>query len=728
MNQSKSKKICKTLIFVLIFILVGSWLTSVLQPDWTDWNNYDTTRGFYEQPDNTLETVFLGASIAVNGFTPMELYEDYGICAWNMATEQQPMLASYYWLREAYQYHAQTLKTVILDTSMLRYLPDEAYYEKALLGMRMSSNKLQAIKDISDSSDAFFSYLSSMFAYHTRWKELTESDFQILDHETNTSVRGYNFVTDRVIENYTYNQIGIPSYLPDEEAGILTLADEALFYLNKTVEFCEENGLQLILIKTPGSVSWSDAAHNAVQEIADEYQLTFIDFNYSPYLEEVGYCEATDSVDMRHMNYYGAEKMTQWIGEYLVENCGATDVRGDERYDFLEGELEDYGRNIYSVELNEISDPVEYLNTVNEDGDYTVLISVRDDAANSLTEEQRMGFAELGLTELSGLQFRDSYLAVMENGTVIHEEVDHYEEETEAISEQQETETEAAKRKINDLDTIEESFEYETETQSEEETSYLEYQGKTPDGNLYTLISGGAYLGDLSSCMLEGTEYSSNERGLNIVVYDNKLGKVVDTASFDTCTSSERSVLTSDDVSRASAESGTSSQSLTGLARQLYLYNLRCSDTYEIKALEDQTDAEGLYQCMEAFIREGYRVYLSVKGDAASGLDEELRQAFRDLGLTELSQLEYGDSYLAVIDNGEVLSEVRDHGSTALTESGNGYQIVSGGVDSGNRSSIKINGTEYSPNANGMNVVIHNRNTQLIAASLTFESEESLAE
>ena len=53
---------------------------------------------------------------------------------------------------------------------------------------------------------------------------------------------------------------------------------------------------------------------------------------------------------------------------------------------------------------------------------------------------------------------------------------------------------------------------------------------------------------------------------------------------------------------------------------------------------------------------------------------------------------------------------------------------MSGGVDSGNRSSIKINGTEYSPNANGMNVVIHNRNTQLIAASLTFESEESLAE
>ena len=26
------------------------------QPAWTSWNNYDTTRGFYEEPKNTIET------------------------------------------------------------------------------------------------------------------------------------------------------------------------------------------------------------------------------------------------------------------------------------------------------------------------------------------------------------------------------------------------------------------------------------------------------------------------------------------------------------------------------------------------------------------------------------------------------------------------------------------------------------------------------------------------
>ena len=128
---------------------------------WLEWNNYDTIHGFYEQPENTIETVFLGASIAINGFTPMELYEDYGICAWNLATEQQPMLASYYWLAEAYQYHSDTLKTVVLDVSMLRSIPDEAYYQKALMEMRFSGNKLEAIKACTDTLDDFLAYLFS---------------------------------------------------------------------------------------------------------------------------------------------------------------------------------------------------------------------------------------------------------------------------------------------------------------------------------------------------------------------------------------------------------------------------------------------------------------------------------------------------------------------------------------------------------------------------------------
>lgn len=48
-----------------------------------------------------LKRIFLGASITINGITPTELYRDYGICAYNLGTEQQPVMASYYWMLEA---------------------------------------------------------------------------------------------------------------------------------------------------------------------------------------------------------------------------------------------------------------------------------------------------------------------------------------------------------------------------------------------------------------------------------------------------------------------------------------------------------------------------------------------------------------------------------------------------------------------------------------------------
>ena len=83
------------------------------------------------------------------------------------------MLASYYWLAEAYQYHSDTLKTVVLDVSMLRSIPDEAYYQKALMEMRFSGNKLEAIKACTDTLDDFLAYLFPIVSYHTSGRSWT---------------------------------------------------------------------------------------------------------------------------------------------------------------------------------------------------------------------------------------------------------------------------------------------------------------------------------------------------------------------------------------------------------------------------------------------------------------------------------------------------------------------------------------------------------------------------
>ncbi|MCD8220930.1 MAG: hypothetical protein LUD07_01830 [Clostridiales bacterium] len=90
-------KIAKRIaLFTMVGILLFGGCSFILIPIWLDWNNYSTFQGFYKESENTIETVFLGPSSIVSAIIPAELYEDYGICSYNLGSEMQPMLASYY--------------------------------------------------------------------------------------------------------------------------------------------------------------------------------------------------------------------------------------------------------------------------------------------------------------------------------------------------------------------------------------------------------------------------------------------------------------------------------------------------------------------------------------------------------------------------------------------------------------------------------------------------------
>ena len=51
-------------------------------------------------------------------------------------------------------------------------------------------------------------------------------------------------------------------------------------------------------------------------------------------------------------------------------------------------------------------------------------------------------------------------------------------------------------------------------------------------GGYFSIKSGGAISGNVSSIMLDGTENSKNGRGFNFVVYDNVLKRIVDSSNF----------------------------------------------------------------------------------------------------------------------------------------------------------------------------------------------------
>ena len=50
----------------------------------------------------------------------------------------------------------------------------------------------------------------------------------------------------------------------------------------------------------------------------------------------------------------------------------------------------------------------------------------------------------------------------------------------------------------------------------------------------YTLVSAGFEADNVSKIILNGTDYSMNRRGINVVVYDKKTNKVIDSSVYDT--------------------------------------------------------------------------------------------------------------------------------------------------------------------------------------------------
>lgn len=685
---NKCTNFIKVLFFCVCFLLLFSWFSALLKPVWTDWNNYGTVNGFYEQPDNTVSTVFLGASVIANGFIPIELYRDYGICAYNLGTEEQPMLASYYWLQYAYSLHPDTLQVVVLDVSMLRRTPDEAFFKKSIEGIYNKKIKLNGVYYYTNDLYDYISNTCSLFAYHDRWSELSKRDYTQNSYMIDKAIRGYNFETYRYYDSDNYNRLDVPSYFYDENVGSLTLDDFSLECFDDIVGFCEKNGIKLVLIKTPVIVSWSSEAHLAVKYLADKYQLDFFDFNYEPYIDEIGYNLAIDSSDEKHMNYYGAHKLTNWVGNYLSEICGVPDVRDNDRYDFLDAELEEYNTYILqTVDLCQITDPVDYIRKVSLNQDNVVFLAVKDDAAGALTDIQRNGFEELGLYDLSKLSFRNSYYGVIDSGVVI-EGIEESEDNTIGV-----------------------------------ELTEISYDGVLSDGTQYYISSGSFNLGNKTSCIINGVDYSYNERGINIVVYNKKYHRVIDCAVFDTFISSERSPEELDVALMNALNSGIEEAELPEDYRNLYLYNQRCYYSKEVNRLSYLIDDNGAYQFLEACSRlDDVMIIISVMDDAAVSMEDSSRSAFKSLGLDELSVLDFRDSYIGIIDDGDVIYEKIDHSNVPIGYQDAGFSVLSGGYDSGNKSSIMILNEEYSPAARGINIVVCSKKDMSVIATRNFDT------
>ena len=532
------KKALKIFFFCATLLGILMLLTRLFTPTWTLWNNDNTVKEFYKEPKNSIQAVFLGTSQVASGISPVELYDEYGICAYNLGTERQPLFSSYYWLQEVERLHKESLKVVVLDVSYLVQKEKEHdslkfFNEKALAHMKLSPVKEAAIRELSKRYEDldYLENIIPLLRYHSRWNVLNRDDFKaFLNKENTLYTRGQHITYDMSSSSVEAKSIQVPHWDYTEEyekletdpyAFIKETGEDNRDLIKRIYMFCKNHDLELVLIKLPKY--WPDFRHDIANQLAKELNVPFIDFNDADLAEEISLYFPFDYMETLHPNIRGARKFTRYLGRYLKEHYTLEDVRKNPFYDYIKEQSEQYNNMVEDSKLSAISDLSSYLSSI-DNNRYTVFVSVAGDASACYTDEIKEQMKLLGFSKFDTLRHEQAYVAIRSEGKVLLEEKSFSRKGRILVDGHIEDEKCFISNVYN-------------ETLDEDD-----YVIGTPDGKDPVLLFGGGFFsmksesknaGETVSTVINSKEYSDNRHGLNIVVYDNITRLVVDSATFD---------------------------------------------------------------------------------------------------------------------------------------------------------------------------------------------------
>lgn len=276
---------------------------------------------YYREESKDFDVIFIGDCEVYENFSPITLWEKYGINSYIRGSAEQYIWQSYYLLEDTLRYEKP--KAVIFNVQSLQFdkSQNEAYNRMTLDGMKWSVSKIKSILASMRKNEKFVDYVFPLLRYHSRWDELSSTDVKYMFASKKVSHNGYYMRVDvKPAENVPEGKI-----LGDYQFG-----KKAWEYLNKITELCQKEGIQLILIKAPSLYPyWYEEWEEQIEDYATQKNLLYI--NFLQLTDEVGIDYNTDTYDAGlHMNLSGAEKLSGYLGKVLKDEVGIPDRRNEE--------------------------------------------------------------------------------------------------------------------------------------------------------------------------------------------------------------------------------------------------------------------------------------------------------------------------------------------------------------------------------------------------------------
>lgn len=303
--------------FFLIFITVYLSLSAVFTPKRDDEPEGMSNNIIYPyrgEEKDTLDIIFIGNSDVARGINPIYIWDNYKITSCTSGPPAVNYKTVFKHIKDACK--NQSPKVIVLEVDCL-FGASNKYYKLINEEYEKKKSKAPSLGEMPAELDeqivSGLAFYWPIMKYHERWKELSAKDFTNLQGRFKYSAKGYMYTNE--VTPFKYGN----EYMSDKTDAATEISGEKRSGIDEIVSFCKERGITLTLLSIPSGSSWSVKKHNAIEGLARELRLDFVDYNYNPGLL-ASFSWETDTKDGgNHMNYSGATKVTAAYSAHLVK-------------------------------------------------------------------------------------------------------------------------------------------------------------------------------------------------------------------------------------------------------------------------------------------------------------------------------------------------------------------------------------------------------------------------
>lgn len=307
----KKTRIIKIITFLLLLAVMLGLFSFVL--------NVNTKRdrvyidGFYKEPENSLDVVLIGSSELYTGYNSPLAWKEYGYTSYSFSLSG--MTGKLYKPALDIALDRQDPKLIVFEVNGFLYeddeFDDEATLRKLIDNLPWNSRKLEIIKELIPKEDRY-SYYFPLFKYHM------------------------NFMHPRLIGGVLKNTLKTAKldYLKTKSFSATAKIDSVngLYYdsraigskgkkcLDELLSYCNERGLENVLfVYSPHKTLIGHPEElDYIKETVESYGYDFENFNNS--YDEIGIDITKDFYNGQHLNIFGAQKYTKFLGQYFIEH------------------------------------------------------------------------------------------------------------------------------------------------------------------------------------------------------------------------------------------------------------------------------------------------------------------------------------------------------------------------------------------------------------------------